>query len=106
MENVTQRHVFHVGGEGEGEPPRGWKQKEGGPSNTQNTPLGHVLGVRHESQGKEDDKHIEHAHLGVFDVFVVKGVEENVDAFYMRGEVRIRPNTSNTPKMACSTCSM
>ena len=74
MENATRCHVFHVGGGGkEREPPRGWKQKEGGPLNTQNTPKWRVLGVRHESRGKEDDKHIEHARKGVFDVFVVKG---------------------------------
>ena len=30
-------------------------------------------GVRHESRGKEDDKHIKHALLGMFNVFVVKG---------------------------------
>ena len=38
------------------------------------------------------EEHIEHAPKGVFDVLNVKG------------EVRIRPNTSNAPKMACSTC--
>jgi len=51
----------------------GWKQKEGGPLNTQNTPMWRVLGVQHESRGKEDNKPIEHTQKGMFDGFVVKG---------------------------------
>ena len=52
--------------------------------------------------------------LNVLEVFDIRGGEEHIehapkgmfDMLNVRGEVRIRPNMSNVPKMACSTCLM
>ena len=64
---------------------------------------------------EENVEHVEHAPKGVLDVlevFDIRVGKEHIehapkgvfDVLNVRGEVRIRPNTSNAPKMACSTC--
>jgi len=56
-------------------------------------PTGCVLGVLQEWNGGGDTKHVKHAQMDVFDIFV------------MSGWVGEAPNTSNTPRWACLMCS-